>query len=65
MPYISPDLRQPLDPVIDQLALQIVQAAQAMGYDGAFAGMLNYTCTRLALNVYGNTKGDHLEQKRQ
>ena len=22
-----------------------------MGYDGAFAGLLNYTCTRLALKI--------------
>ena len=51
MPYISQDHRQPLDPLIDKLALQIVQEAQAMGYDGAFAGLLNYTCTRLALKV--------------
>jgi hypothetical protein len=51
MPYISQDHRQPLDPLIDRLALQIVHEAQAMGYDGAFAGLLNYTCTRLALKV--------------
>jgi hypothetical protein len=51
MPYISPDHRQKLDPLIDRLAGQIVRDAQAMGYDGAFAGLLNYTCTRLALKV--------------
>jgi hypothetical protein len=51
MPYISPDHRQKLDPLIDRLALQIVHDAQGMGYDGAFAGLLNYTCTRLALKV--------------
>ena len=51
MPYISQDHRQPLDLLIDKLAQQIVQEAQAMGYDGAFAGLLNYTCTRLALKV--------------
>ena len=51
MPYISPDHRQKLDPLIDRLAVQIVHDAQAMGYDGAFAGLLNYTCTRLALKV--------------
>jgi hypothetical protein len=51
MPYISQDHRQKLDPLIDQLALQIVQEAQALGYDAAFAGLLNYTCTRLALKV--------------
>jgi hypothetical protein len=51
MPYISQDHRQKLDPLIDRLAMQIVHDAQAMGYDGAFAGLLNYTCTRLALKV--------------
>jgi hypothetical protein len=29
--------------MIDKLAMQIVQEAQALGYDGAFAGLLNYT----------------------
>jgi Domain of unknown function (DUF6899) len=51
MPYISPKLRQTLDPLIDKLAWQIVQEARAMGSDAAFAGLLNYTCTRLALKV--------------
>ncbi len=51
MPYISPKHRQTLDPLIDKLAFQIVQESQAMAYDGAFAGLLNYTCTRLALKV--------------
>jgi hypothetical protein len=51
MPYISQDHRLTLDPLIDKLALQIVQEAKGMGYDGAFAGLLNYTCTRLALKI--------------
>jgi hypothetical protein len=51
MPYISPKHRQTLDPLIDKLALQIVHEAKALEYDGAFAGLLNYTCTRLALKV--------------
>lgn len=51
MPYISQDHRQTLDSLIDSLALQIVHEARAMGYDGAFAGLLNYTCTRLAMKV--------------
>jgi hypothetical protein len=51
MPYISQKHRQTLDPLIDELALQIVQEAKDVGYDGAFAGLLNYTCTRLALKV--------------
>ena len=51
MPYISQKHRQTLDPLIDKLALLIVQEAKDAGYDGAFAGLLNYTCTRLALKV--------------
>ena len=51
MPYISQKHRQTLDPLIDKLALQIVREAKDVGYDGAFAGLLNYTCTRLALKV--------------
>jgi len=51
MPYISRDHRPKLDLLIDRLAEQIVHEAQGMGYDGAFAGILNYTCTRLALKV--------------
>jgi hypothetical protein len=51
MPYISPQHRQTLDPLIDQLARQIAHEAQSLNYDGAFAGLLNYACTRLALKV--------------
>ena len=51
MPYISQKHRQTLVPLKDKLALQIVQEAKDVGYDGAFAGLLNYTCTRLALKV--------------
>jgi hypothetical protein len=51
MPYIAVKHREALDPLIDKLAWQIVQEAQALQYDGAFAGLLNYVCTRLALKV--------------
>jgi len=51
MPYILPRQRQTLDPFIDQLARQIAQEAHQLDYDGAFAGLLNYACTRLALKV--------------
>ena len=60
MPYISQDHRQTLDPLIDKLALQIVQEAEAMGYDGAFAGLLNYTCTRLALKVVATVEQQNI-----
>lgn len=51
MPYIAQQDRRPLDSLIDQLAQQIVTQAKAHNYDAAFAGLLNYTCTRLALKV--------------
>ena len=51
MPYIAPELRQELDPLIDALAQRLADQAQAAGSDGAFTGLLNYACTRLALGV--------------
>ena len=51
MPYIAPKDRQKLDPLIDELAEKIVAEAKGYEYDGAFAGLLNYTCTRLALKI--------------
>jgi hypothetical protein len=51
MPYIAPNTRTRFDPLIDALAERIVIEAKAEGNDAAFAGLLNYTCTRLALQV--------------
>jgi hypothetical protein len=51
MPYIAPKQRQTLDLFIDQLARQIAHEAHLLDHDGAFAGLLNYACTRLALKV--------------
>ena len=51
MPYIAHKDREKLDPLIDQLAERIVAEAKEYKYDGAFAGLLNYACTRLALKV--------------
>ena len=60
MPYISPGLREELDPLIDSLAHRLVAQAEGAGYDGAFTGLLNYACTRLALSVvrqrFGNLR---------
>ncbi len=50
MPYIA-EGREELDVLIDQLAERIVRQAKGSGSDGAFAGLLNYTCTRLALKI--------------
>jgi hypothetical protein len=49
MPYIAPTIRKELDGLIDQLAERLAHQAQAQGDQGAVAGLLNYTCTRLAL----------------
>ena len=51
MPYIPPQHRRHLDPLIDQLADGSVQEADTMGQEAAFAGLLNYACTRLALKI--------------
>jgi hypothetical protein len=51
MPYIAQKDRPELDKHIDGLAEQLTKVAKEYGYDGAFAGLLNYSCTRLALKV--------------
>ena len=51
MPYIPVEQRQACDGLIDELAGQIVRLAEEGGSDGAFAGLLNYACTRLALQI--------------
>lgn len=51
MPYIPAEQRKTCDGLIDELASQIVRLAQESGSDGVFAGLLNYACTRLALQV--------------
>ena len=51
MPYIPAEQRKALDGQVDELAGRIVRLAQEGGVDGAFAGPLNYACTRLALQV--------------
>jgi len=51
MPYIAPEQRQVLDPLIDALAERLAREAREAGSDGAFAGLLNYAVTRLALAV--------------
>ncbi len=51
MPYIPLQQRRELDPLIEALAERLAAQAEAAGYDGAFSGLLNYVCTRLALAV--------------
>ncbi len=49
MPYIDSLSRKGLDPLIDQLAEKIAGSSQKQETD--YAGLLNYSCTRLALKV--------------
>jgi hypothetical protein len=51
MPYIKSHHRQEIDGLIDQLALGIIRQGAQSGDLTAFAGLLNYTCTRLALQI--------------
>ncbi len=51
MPYIPAKDRPRLDAHIDALAKELKAVAAEYGYDGAFAGLLNYACTTLALKV--------------
>jgi hypothetical protein len=51
MPYIPAEQRKACDPLIDELAGRINGLAQESASGGAFAGLLNYACTRLALQV--------------
>ena len=51
MPYIAPEPRVALDPLIDQLAEAIVAESKKSDKEAAYAGILNYSVTRLALKV--------------
>jgi hypothetical protein len=51
MPYIRPDHRNVLDPAIGELAKRIADIARALPEETGFAGLLNYACTSLAMQV--------------
>lgn len=51
MPYIKKEARPVLDTSIDQLANDIANIAKQDGSETAYAGLLNYSCTRLAMKV--------------
>jgi hypothetical protein len=51
MPYVASSARERLDPHIEQLAAEVRRLAAEDGGDAAFAGYLNYSCTRLALEA--------------
>ena len=58
MPYIAQKSRVKLDSLIDELAGRIVSEAREQGDQAAFTGLLNYTCTRLALKILRLQFGD-------
>ncbi len=51
MPYLPSSTKQRLDPHIDLLAVEISAIAAEESGSAAFAGSLNYACTRLALKA--------------
>jgi hypothetical protein len=51
MPYIRPDHRNTLDPAIRELANRLADIAKGLPEETGFAGLLNYACTSLAMQV--------------
>jgi hypothetical protein len=51
MPYIRPEHRGALDLAIRELANRIAEISRSLPEETAFAGLLNYACTSLAMEV--------------
>lgn len=51
MPYVKAEYRTALDPHVRALAERIAELAAAMPEETAFAGLLNYACSSLAMQV--------------
>lgn len=51
MPYIKQEYRARLDPHIEALTKEIQQITKEQNDPHAFAGILNYLCTKLALRL--------------
>jgi hypothetical protein len=51
MPYVKVEHRNALDPAIRDLGQRIVEIARSMPEETAFAGLLNYACTSLAMEI--------------
>jgi hypothetical protein len=51
MPYIKSEARPKLDGLVERLAAEIKAIAAQEESETAFAGLLNYACTRLLLQV--------------
>ncbi|HEY4013456.1 MAG TPA: hypothetical protein VGM06_08965 [Polyangiaceae bacterium] len=51
MPYVKPEHRAALDPAIRELSARIADVARTLPEETGFAGLLNYACTSLAMEV--------------
>jgi hypothetical protein len=51
MPYVKAEYRDVLDPAIRDLSQRIAEIARSLPEETAFAGLLNYACTSLAMQV--------------
>lgn len=51
MPYLPPPVKSRLDPHLDALVAEIRAIAAEDSSEAAFAGLLNYSCTRLAVRL--------------
>jgi hypothetical protein len=57
MPYVKTEYRSALDPAIRNLADAITELSRRMPEETAFAGLLNYACTTLAMQVLDSRFG--------
>ncbi len=51
MPYVKPEYRDALDPAIRSLAKAITDVARQLPDETGYAGLLNYACTSVAIQV--------------
>jgi hypothetical protein len=51
MPYVKPEYRTALDPAVREVARVIVDLARSLPDETSFAGLLNYACTSIAIQV--------------
>jgi len=64
MPYVKEECRKQLDVAIEELAAAIAAVARSMPEETAFAGLLNYACTSVAMRVidarFGRIRYGHI-----
>jgi hypothetical protein len=51
MPYIKTEYRSALDPALREVSRVITELARSVPEETAFAGLLNYACTSIAIQV--------------